>query len=308
MSTEADARIAAPTALWALLSARSERLSWSLVAAGLLALATPTLWHLAGTVWSGDEQGHGPVILLVALWLAWRRRQALAALPYRPAVAAGTLMLALALLCHVFGRALEIVQFEAGGLLLAAAALLLLMRGWAALRLLAFPLFMLLFIVPLPGVFVQVVTVPLKMAVSHVAEALMHALGYPVARTGVILAVGPYQLLVADACAGLTSMFTLECLGLVYVNLMGHASMLRNVLLAVLIVPIAFVANVVRVVILVAVTYHFGDAAGQGFVHDFAGIVLFVVATALMYLTDRVLGWLLTRRDSLGAPRPWAAS
>jgi exosortase/archaeosortase family protein len=106
----------------------------------------------------------------------------------------------------------------------------------------------------------------------------------------VVLTVGQYQLLVADACAGLNSMFTLEALGLLYMNLMRYTSAARNLTLALLLVPVAFAANIVRVMILVLVTYHFGDAAGQGFVHDFAGIVLFVVSLVFMLLLDRVLG------------------
>ena len=286
---------------WQLLGARGEQASLSLLLAGFTAMALPTLWQLANTVWSSDEQGHGPVILGVALWLLWRVRTQLVGLPYAPAPIGGSGLLAVAFVCNVMGRSLEIVQFEVGALIIAAAALLLLVRGWAGLRLALFPLFLLLFIVPLPGVFVQTITVPLKTAVSYLAELLMHNLGYPVARTGVILAVGQYQLLVADACAGLTSMFTLECLGLVYVNLIGNHSTLHKTLLAILIVPIAFLANVVRVVILVLVTYHFGDAAGQGFVHGFAGIVLFVVATALMFATDNLLGLLRLGRRSAAA-------
>ena len=264
-----------------------------IVLAGLAAMALPTLWNLSTTFWSGDTQGHGPVIFGVSLWLLWRRRAAFAALDTRPLPGVGGGLLALAVAMYVIGRSQAVVQLEVGSLIIAAAALCLLLRGWAALRLAAFPLFFLVFLVPLPGVLVQTLTVPLKTAVSYCAEALMHSLGYPVARTGVILAVGQYQLLVADACAGLTSIFTLESLGLLYLNLKGHASALRNSLLALLIVPISFVANVVRVVVLCLVTYHFGDAAGQGFIHGFAGIVLFVVATALMVLTDSALGRLL---------------
>jgi exosortase/archaeosortase family protein len=110
-----------------------------------------------------------------------------------------------------------------------------------------------------------------------------------VARAGVVMQVGQYQLLVADACAGLNSMFTLESLGLLYMNIMAYTSRWRNVLLAVLIIPISFVANVVRVVILILVTYHFGDAAGQGFVHGFAGMVLFLVALVLILMVDSLL-------------------
>ncbi|MBQ1765961.1 MAG: archaeosortase/exosortase family protein, partial [Aquincola sp.] len=144
---------------------------------------------------------------------------------------------------------------------------------------------------PLPSVLVQIVTVPLKMAVSYVAEVILYQFGYPIARTGVILAIGPYQLLVADACAGLNSMFTLEALGLLYMNLMNYTSVARNVILAALVIPISFAANIIRVMILALVTYHFGDEAGQGFVHGFAGMVLFMVALVLILATDKALGW-----------------
>jgi exosortase B len=262
---------------------------------GFAVMALPTLWKLSNTFWSGDSQGHGPVILSVSLWLLWRKREALLALPQRPAAFAAPAAFVLTLVMYVIGRSQEMIQLEVGALIVGIAALLLLVRGWAALRMAAFPLFFLLFLVPLPGVFVQAATVPLKTAVSYMTEVVMHALGYPVARSGVILSVGQYQLLVADACAGLTSIFTLESLGLLYLNLIGHDSALRNSLLAILIIPISFVANVVRVVILVLVTYHFGDAAGQGFIHGFAGIVLFAVATVLMVATDTVLGSILRR-------------
>ena len=103
------------------------------------------------------------------------------------------------------------------------------------------------------------------------------------------LTVGQYQLLVADACAGLNSMFTLESLGLFYMKIMDYQSRARNTILAVMIIPISFVSNVVRVMVLVLVTYHFGDEAGQGFLHGFAGMVLFGVALSLTYLFDRLL-------------------
>jgi len=136
---------------------------------------------------------------------------------------------------------------------------------------------------------VATLTAPLKSAVSAVAANLLYSMGYPVARAGVMLSVGQYQLLVADACAGLNSMFTLEALGLLYMNLMQYTSVARNVTLAVLIIPISFAANIVRVMILVLVTYHFGDAAGQGFVHGFAGMVLFIVGRVLILATDSLL-------------------
>jgi exosortase B len=152
-----------------------------------------------------------------------------------------------------------------------------------------FALFFMLFMIPLPGVVVDTLTGPMKLAVSHVAEWILYGLGYPIARSGVILQIGPYQLLVADACAGLHTLFTLEALGLLYLNVVRHSSPMRNVGLALLIVPISFSANVVRVMVLTLITFYWGDEAGQGFLHGFSGMVLFLTALMLIIAADTAL-------------------
>lgn len=293
-------------------SGNHDKLILALLAGAFLVLLVPTVLDLARLIWSTDEQGHGPIIGAVSLWLMWRRRQEVIDAPRQPAYLLGGVLFAAALLMYALGRSQQIIQGEVVGVIVAAMALVLLLRGVRALRVWAFPFFFLAFMVPLPGVLVQAITIPLKTAVSYVAELLMHHAGYPIARTGVILSVGPYQLLVADACAGLNSMFTLEALGLLYMNLLGYTSKLRNVLLAILVIPIAFVANVVRVIILILVTFHFGDEAGQGFVHTFAGMVLFGVGLAMMLATDGVLGRVMAprhreRREFAAAPAGAAA-
>lgn len=264
---------------------------------GLVAMAGPTMYDLARQIWSTDEQGHGPIVLGVSAWLLWSKRKEFLALPDRPAFLSGWLLMALAMLMYALGRSQAFQQLEVAALILVVAAGALLFKGSAGLRLVWFPLFFLIFMIPLPGVLVQAVTIPLKTAVSYVAEIVMHAAGYPVARTGVILSVGQYQLLVADACAGLNSMFTLEAFGLLYMHVMGYTSKLRNIMLAVLVIPCAFAANIVRVIILILVTYYFGDEAGQGFVHGFAGMLLFVVAMFTLLGLDAFLGRIL-RLDS----------
>lgn len=259
------------------------------LALGWLLMYAPTYQVLATTVWASDEQGHGPLILAVAAWLVWRRREALVALPEAPAVGPALAVCVLGVALFIVGRSQAILLFEVGSQIPMLVALLLFYKGRAGVRLCLFPLFFLLFMVPLPATLVAAVTTPLKGAVSAVAAEVLHAMGYPVGRTGVVLTVGHYQLLVADACAGLNSMFTLEALGLLYLQLVNHPSLARNVFLAVVVVPIAFVANVIRVIVLVLVTFHFGDAAGQGFVHDFAGMVLFLAALMLIVAVDGLI-------------------
>ena len=271
-------------------SALQGRVTLALLALGFALLLGPTVLDLARQVWQTDEQGHGPIIGAVSLWLMWRSRQRVIDAPYRPANVMGGMLFIAAMVMYGLGRSQQIIQGEVVGILTAAIALVLLLRGPQALRVWGFPFFFLIFLVPLPGVLVQAMTIPLKTAVSYAAEFLIYHAGYPVSRSGVILSVGQYQLLVADACAGLNSMFTLEALGLLYANLMGYTSKFRNVLLAILVIPIAFVANVIRVLILILVTYYLGDEAGQGFVHTFAGMVLFIIGLAMMLATDNLLG------------------
>jgi exosortase B len=270
-----------------------------LLAAGMAAMFAPVFYKLAHTVWNTDEQGHGPIIIGVVIWLLWMRRDALhtAAIEGKPAGIGGWVVLVLSLLTYLVGRIQNIVTFEMGALIPLVIGMLAVTFGWRVVKVAAFPIFFILFAVPLPGPVVAALTQPLKQAVSWAAEGILYTMGYPVSRTGVILRVGQYQLLVADACAGLNSMFTLEALGLLYMNIVGHTSRLRNVLLAILIIPMAFFANIIRVMILVLVTYHFGDEAGQGFVHGAAGMVLFAVALVLMFIIDGILGFFFRNRE-----------
>jgi exosortase B len=274
--------------------------STALLCVGLAVMFAPILGELSRTVWNTEEQGHGPIIVAVVLWLLWLRRNALGAAAQQDAAAgvSGWLTLLLGLLLYVLGRIQNIVMFEVLASIPLVAGALAVTFGWPVVRAAAFPIFFLLFAVPLPGAVVDALTQPLKQAVSWSADQLLFTAGYPISRTGVILMVGQYQLLVAEACAGLNSMFTLEALGLLYMNIVGHVSRLRNLLLVILIVPVSLCANIVRVMTLVLVTYHFGDEAGQGFVHGAAGMVLFIVALALMLGVDAILGLFFRRADA----------
>ena len=210
----------------------------------------------------------------------------------KPSSVYGWVVFSIALLLYIVGRSQQVHLFEIGSLIWMFAAILLIKRGSSALKVVWFPLFFMLFMLPLPGTLVLMLTMPMKMAVSYVAENILYWANYPIARNGVILQIGQYQLLVADACAGLQTLLTLEALGLFYLNLVRHTSVFRNVTLAILIIPISFAANVIRVITLTLITYYFGDAAGQGFMHGFAGMVLFLSALMLIISIDKLLQYI----------------
>lgn len=268
---------------------RAAWLEWLPVLAGLLVLYVPTFYGAATSFWQSDENAHGPIILAIIVWLIWKRRTALFDVSSSPAPASGIALLVLGLLIYVLGRSQEISIFEIGALTPILAGVLLAMRGWPALRAFWFPIFFVVFMLPLPGFFVDALTGPLKQHVSELAEQILYAAGYPIARNGVTLTIGQYQLLVADACSGLNTMFSLSALGLLFMYLTARTSLLHNAIMLASILPIAFGANVVRVLVLILITYHFGDEAGQGFLHGAAGIVLLMVALAMLLLLDVVL-------------------
>lgn len=269
------------------------RRNWVLLL-GLLSLAIPTLSDLATTLWNKTDQEHGPIIFALVCWVFWRELPVFNQLPQKEAQW-GWLLIIPALLAYVLGRSQEIWLLEVGAFIPLLAGIALLHKGRAGLKALRAPLLFLLFIIPLPGFLVDALTNGLKQNISLVAESLLYGLGYPVARSGVTLTVGQYQLLVADACSGINSLFSLFALGFVYLYLQAYSSKFRNLLIVAAIAPIAIFANIIRVMTLVLVTYYFGDEAGQGFIHSMAGMVLFVIALALLYFVDKVVGFVFCK-------------
>jgi exosortase B len=269
---------------------RSAFLAWLPIICGLALLYIPSLYDLFTGIWSKDEQMHGPIVLGISVWLLYRNWPVMEkAAEGQPTSAWGWPVFIFGLLLYSFGRSQDILLFEIGSVIWLLIGLLLLKRGLAAVKAQWFAFFFMLFMVPLPSAVVDAVTLPMKMAVSYVAEHVLFWVGYPIGRNGVILQIGQYTLMVADACAGLHTLLTLEALGLLYLNLVRRDSTFRNISLAILIVPISFAANVIRVMALSLITYHFGDEAGQGFLHGFAGMVLFLSALILIISFDTLL-------------------
>lgn len=283
-------------------------LPWIFILTGLIALYGPSFYDLFNTLWATDQNAHGPIVFAVSMWFLWFKAREIAndgnvIVSSSPVL--GWAVLSFGLLLYIIGRSQEFYLFEVGSLIPVLAGSVLILFGSAVLRRLWFAFFFMFFMIPLPGSIIDTMTAPMKIMVSWGAEHILYAMGYPIARSGVILNIGQYQLLVADACAGLNSLFTLEALGLLYMNLMKHQSAFRNILLAILIVPISFASNLIRVVTLSLITFHLGDEAGQGFLHGFSGMVLFLSALLLIIGVDTVLRFISqkfnSRRSSNGA-------
>ena len=256
--------------------------------AGSLALALPTMLYVARESWSTEEGAHGPIVLMTGLWLLARLWPSARPLFQSPPMGRVFALLAVLLPMLVFARIVQIVEIEGFATYAALLSALYSVIGGQAMRRLWFPLFYLAFMFPPPDTLLTLVTLPMKTLVSNAAVGLLSALGYPIGGVGVTIVIAQYELLVAAACSGLNSIISLSALSLFYIYIRHQADWGYALLLAAVIVPVALLANFIRVLILILLTYHAGDAAAQGFLHDFAGILMFTVALLSIMLIDAI--------------------
>jgi exosortase len=267
-----------------------------ILAIGCVVLVMPTLFQVARDSWSTEQGGHGPLVLATGIWALWRELKA-KPVETRP----GNLLVSLPLLGLALGLfvvaritgVLEVEAFAMYGALITATYMLF---GAALIRAIWFPLVYLAFTLPPPDTVVAFVTQPIKIAISSWTVSVLHLLGYPVASSGVTIQIGQYQLLVAAACAGLNSIVTLTALCLFYVYLRHRSNPIAFVVISLAAIPVAIISNFVRVMVLVLVTYYLGDAAAQGFLHDFAGLLMFGVALLTIFGIDQLAAPLFGER------------
>ena len=270
------------------------RIDWPLWL-GFLVLAVPTITRLATQSWSHEFGAYGPIILATGGWLLWRqapefRRLAAPGNPWLVAI-----VLLTSLLIYVFGRAYDFLTLETTGVYGAGVAMLYSRFGMAVMLKNWFPLLYLAFCIPPPSALLADVTGPLKQFVSWAATSWLDSWGLPVAREGVTIFVAQYQLLVEDACSGMNSLVGLIAVSLLYIYLMRGSSWRYSIFLVCFVIPIAIVANIMRIMILILLTYYFGDEVAQGFLHFTAGMFLFATALAIVFGIDNLIAFLAPR-------------
>jgi exosortase len=263
--------------------------TWVPVALGLLLLYVPTYRDLAAVFADGERGSQGLVVLAMWAWLLWRERSALRVGRRSTAGSAlGWLLLVAGAAVYALGRSQRMFQLEVGSQLLVLPGISLVLLGAASTRRLWFVFAFLAFTVPLPGSLVDAVLVPLKELVSAAVTDVLYFAGLPIARDGVVIYVGPYQLFIADACSGLNQLVALAAVGALYVRVAGHRSLALSFLLLAAILPVALAANLARVLALVLATYYGGDALGRE-LHDYMGYAEIGVAFGAFFLLDHVV-------------------
>src|SRR5262245_54497145 len=148
---------------------------WLVALTGLALMYGPVYWHAAQTIWQTEEHGHGPLVAGMIVWIFWTLRHAIAQAEYRPAPAVGWPLFVAGLVVYTLGRPSDISIFEFGSQPLVVAGALLLMRGRVALKAAWFGVLYFIFMVPLPGIFVDAVTGPLKHWISEIVQHVLFA-------------------------------------------------------------------------------------------------------------------------------------
>ena len=268
-----------PTLLWCAV--------WLALAFGPVAARMARDWYI------DEDMGHGFFVPVVAGYIAWESRGILARTPLRTNWW-GLAVMALAA-CQLLVATLGVELFLARtALILSLVGMVLLVAGAAWLRVLALPLFLLLFMVPLPAIIYNQITFPLQLIASRAAETLLSWSGVPVLRDGNVLELPSQKLSVVEACSGIRSLLSLTFLSLVYGYFFDRRKWVKWVLLP-LTVPIAIAANAGRVT-LTGLLSEYNPELAQGFFHAAEGWVIFLVAMVLLAATHRLI-CLFTRRS-----------
>ena len=258
------------------------------VLAGALAwLYAPVLAHLVRQWMHDPNYSHGFFVPAFSAFVIWTEKRRLQQLPLRPSWT-GLIVLAFALIVLTAGTLGAELFLSRSSFLLAIAGLVVLGYGWNYMRALLFPWLFLLLMIPIPAIVFNQITFPLQLLASRAAAHTLPLLGVPVLREGNIIQLPAMALEVAEACSGIRSLMSLTTLAIIYGYLMEPRTSFR-VLLAVASIPIAVVANSLRIIGTGLLVQYWDPDKAQGFFHTFSGWLIFVVSLILLFLLHRAL-------------------
>lgn len=254
---------------------------WSATFAGLiLLLYASVLKHLVLQWWTDADYGHGFFVPLFAAYILWRDRDRWTKTGIKPANFGFVVMIGAIglLILGSLGAELFTSRFS---LLVLLAGMILFLAGWKMLRAVFFPLGYLMWMIPIPAILHNQITFPLQLVASRLATSWLELVQIPILRDGNILVMSNYSLEVVEACSGIRSLMTLMALAVAFGYLVSSRRWVRYAL-ALLMVPIAIFTNAIRIMAAGTLARHFGPATAEGFLHQFSGWAIFLVALLLM--------------------------
>jgi exosortase len=263
---------------------------WRIVVLAALSLWLygPTLFHLVAQWWQDPNFSHGFFVPAFSAFVLWQERARWAQLPLRPAWT-GLAILAIALVTLVIGQMGAELFLARFSLLMLLAGIVILFLGWNYFRAILFPLGFLILMIPIPAIVFNQITFPLQLLASRVAATVLPWTGVPVLREGNVIILPTMALEVAEACSGIRSLMSLITLAVIYGYLMEKRTSVR-VLLAMASVPIAVLANSVRIIGTGLLVQYWDPDKAEGFFHLSWGWIIFVISLLMLYLFHGLVG------------------
>jgi len=241
-------------------------------------LYVPILLRLAQQCWADPNWSHGLIVPIFSAFVLWRQRNYLASLSAHPS-AWGVPLLCVAMAVLVLGVLGAELFLSRISLLLVLAGLIVLFFGWQCFRSVLFPWAFLILMIPIPSIVLNHITFPLQILASKLAAALLAIVGVPVLREGNVIHLPSISLEVAEACSGIRSLLSLLTLAVIYGFLVEGRKSIR-VLLGLAAIPIAVLANGLRIVGTGVLAQYWDPSKAQGFFHSFSGWLIFLLSLA----------------------------
>lgn len=286
MTTTFDTRL--PSPLWR--SGPSQWLVLALAAGAVVLAFFDPLRFMVATWGAVEEYSYGYFIPFIVAFLVWQRSDRLRQMELRGAWG-GLALVALALLLRVVGELSAIRLFAQYGFVVAVFGLSVCAIGWRGTRVIAVPLSMLVFMIPLPQFLLRELSHSMQLISSELGVAMIRAAGISVFLEGNIIDLGSYKLEVVEACNGLRYLFPLMVLGVLSAYLFQGAMWKRLVIIAAT-VPLTIVINSLRIGLIGITVEHWGREMADGLLHDLEGGFMFLLCMAaligLMALLARV--------------------
>jgi exosortase len=247
-----------------------------------------------------EDYQHGFLIAPLALYFAWERRWDLEDARIEGSWL-GLVPLTVGLASLAIGRLGTELMTMRSGFIFTLMGLVLLLLGRQVFRILAFPLFFLFLMVPLPQSVVNTIAFPLQLIAAKVAVVSLQQLGIPALVEGNIIHLARSQLFVHEACSGLRSLMALVTLGVVFAYFFKRGVLWLQLLLVASTIPIAIAVNSFRVALTGYLTHYFGETVATGAIHEFQGIFTFGMAFLILLGEGRLIEVVLARS---GHPLP----
>ena len=284
---------------------RRAALTFALLAGAATVIFAPILYYMVLHWNAVEDYSHGFLVAPLAGFFAWERRRDLRRVAIEPSWW-GVLPLALGTAALTVGRLGTELTSMRSAYILTLMGLVLLILGKRAFQILLFPLCFLFLMVPLPQSLVNVVAFPLQLTAADWAVQLLYLLNIPALREGNIIHLPNTQLFVAEACSGLRSLMALITLGIVFAYFF-RKSWFERVLIVASAIPLAIIVNAGRVAATGILTYHFGQKAAEGVIHETQGMFTFAAAFLLLlgeaWLLSKIWpGEKTSRPDAGGSP------